>query len=183
MFWKYVLISKILGLAFGLKLMERGEEAAQDNYKKISKHIKKDAEKIKRDEQRHERELLEMLDEERLKYVGSIVLGLNDALVELTGALAGLTLALQNSQLIATAGLVTGIAASMSMGASEYLSTRSEVISKEDTSKSSISLELKNQESKIPEKLLGVFDKDKDGKSPIKASVYTGLAYIITVFF
>jgi VIT1/CCC1 family predicted Fe2+/Mn2+ transporter len=33
-------------------------------------------------------------------YLGSIVLGLNDALVELTGVLAGLTLALQNSEII-----------------------------------------------------------------------------------
>lgn len=35
-----------------------------------------------------------MLDEERLHYAGSVVLGLNDTPVELTGALAGLTLAL-----------------------------------------------------------------------------------------
>ncbi len=60
------------------------------------------------------------------KYLGSIVLGLNDALVELTGALAGLTLALQNSKIIATAGLISGIAASMSMAASEYLSVKAE---------------------------------------------------------
>jgi len=53
-------------------------------------------------------------------------LGLNDALVELTGTLAGLTFAFQNSQLISLAGLITGIAASLSMGASEYLSTKSE---------------------------------------------------------
>jgi VIT1/CCC1 family predicted Fe2+/Mn2+ transporter len=51
--------------------------------------------------------------------------------VELTGALAGLTLALQNVKLIALSGLITGIAASMSMAASEYLSTRSEDTSKQ----------------------------------------------------
>lgn len=39
-----------------------------------------------------------MLNEESLRYAGSIVLGLNDALVELTGALAGLTLALENTR-------------------------------------------------------------------------------------
>ena len=156
MFWRYYLISKIFGLTFGLKLMERGEGVAQNNYKKISKHIKGDAEKIKRDEQRHEEEILAMLNEEKLRYVGSIVLGLNDALVELTGALAGLTFVLQNSQLIAMAGLITGIAASLSMSASEYLSTRSDV---------------------------GKDGLDKEGKSPIKSSVYTGIAYIITVMF
>ena len=56
-----------------------------------------------------------MLDEERLRYTGSMVLGLNDALVELTGALAGLTLALRDAKLIALTGSVTGIAAALSM--------------------------------------------------------------------
>jgi VIT1/CCC1 family predicted Fe2+/Mn2+ transporter len=62
--------------------------------------------------------------------MGSIVLGLNDALVELTGALAGLTLALQDTNLIALTGSITGIAAALSMGASEYLSTKTEETSK-----------------------------------------------------
>jgi VIT1/CCC1 family predicted Fe2+/Mn2+ transporter len=70
--------------------------------------------------------MLGMLDEERLRYIGSVVLGLNDALIELTGALAGLTLALQNKQLIALTGSITGIAAAQSMAASEYLSTKAE---------------------------------------------------------
>lgn len=69
------------------------------------------------------------------------------ALVELTGTLAGLTLALQNTRLIALTGLITGIAAALSMAASEYLSTRSE----------------------------------QTEKKPLKASIYTGLAYIFTV--
>jgi VIT1/CCC1 family predicted Fe2+/Mn2+ transporter len=54
------------------------------------------------------------------------VLGLNDALVELTGTLAGLTFALQNTRLTALSGLITGIAASFSMGASEYLSNKAD---------------------------------------------------------
>ena len=61
------------------------------------------------------------------RYLGSIVLGLNDALVELTGALAGLTLALQDSRIIAMTGLITGFAASLSMAGSEYLSTKAEL--------------------------------------------------------
>ncbi len=60
-----------------------------------------------------------------------MVLGLNDALAELTGALAGFMLALQNARIIAMAGLMTGVAASMSMAASEYLSTKSESNEKE----------------------------------------------------
>jgi VIT1/CCC1 family predicted Fe2+/Mn2+ transporter len=123
--WWYYLISRIFGITFGIKLMERGEEDAQVIYGKISEQVPS-AEQIVHDEDVHEQKLVNMIDEERLKYISSIVLGLNDALVELTGALAGFTLALQNTNLIGVTGLITGIAASLSMGASEYLSTKSE---------------------------------------------------------
>jgi len=121
----YVAIARVLGITFALKLLEHGEERAQVNYEKIIEHIP-EARRIYEEEEGHEDELIGLLKEERLSYMGSVVLGLNDALVELTGALAGLTLALQNTALIAVAGLITGIAASMSMAASEYLSQKSE---------------------------------------------------------
>ena len=112
--------------------MERGEENAQANYAQLRDQIPEIDNWIQ-DEEIHEQKLLAMLDEERLRYVGSVVLGLNDALVELTGALAGLTLALRDVKLIALSGLVTGIAASFSMAASEYLSTRTEDTQKHPT--------------------------------------------------
>jgi VIT1/CCC1 family predicted Fe2+/Mn2+ transporter len=123
--WKYYLISRVFGFTFGVKLMERGEEDAQESYE----------------------QLREVLDEERLRYTGSMVLGLNDALVELTGALAGLTFALQDTKLVALTGSITGIAAALSMGASEYLSTKTE----------------------------------ETAKNPLRASIYTGVAYLVTV--
>src|SRR5688572_14603173 len=89
--WFYYIISVIFGFTFGIKLMERGEETAQQNYQSVS-HAIPEAEKFQHEEDVHEERLIDMLDEERLRYAGSIVLGLNDALVELTGALAGLTL-------------------------------------------------------------------------------------------
>ncbi len=120
-FW----ISKILGLTFGIRLMELGEEKVQGIYSKLIKSIP-EAAQVLADEEKHEDELMEMLDEEGLRYAGSVVLGLNDALVELTGALAGLTFAFQNSRLTALAGLITGISASFSMAASDYLSTKAD---------------------------------------------------------
>lgn len=144
--WFYYFVSLIFGFTFGVKLMEQGEETAQGNYEAVANEIP-EAAKYQHEENVHEEQLIAMLDEERLQYAGSVVLGLNDALVELTGALAGLTLALQNVKLIALSGLITGIAASMSMAASEYLSTRSE----------------------------------KTAKHPVRAAIYTGIAYIMTV--
>lgn len=123
--FRYVLIARIFGFTFAVKLMEKGEAEAQVSYEDLA-HEAPEALGIRADEEAHERALLDMLDEERLSYVGSMVLGMNDALVEMTGTLAGLTLALQNTQLIALSGLITGIAATLSMASSEYLSSKTE---------------------------------------------------------
>ena len=146
--WKYYFLARVFGLTFGIKLMEKGEANAQKVYAAVYDELPQ-LKAIEAEEEGHENALINMLNEDRLKYVGSVVLGLNDALVELTGALAGFTLALAEPKLVATAGFITGIAASFSMAASEYLSTKSE----------------------------------ETEKSPIKACVYTGIAYIFTVTF
>ncbi len=144
----FVWIARLLGVTFAIKFMEKAEERAQVNYENFVGTIP-DADRVVRDEHQHEDELTRMIDEERLRYVGSVILGLNDALVELTGALAGFTLALRDSRLIAVIGLITGVAAALSMAASEYLSTKTE---------------------------------ESGSNSPLKAALYTGLAYILTVF-
>jgi len=122
---KFYWIARIFGLTFGLKLMERGEEKAQINYQEIGVEVPV-ALRVAQEENDHEHELLAMISEERLTYLGSIVLGLNDALVEILGTLAGLTLALQNNRLVALAGVIAGIAGALSMSSSEYLSNKSE---------------------------------------------------------
>ena len=103
--------------------MENSEKYAQEAYRQT--HLE-DLQKIARDEEIHESRLIELIDEEGLNYMSSVVLGLNDALVEFTGALAGYTFALQHAKLVALTGAITGIAAALSMAASEYLSTRTE---------------------------------------------------------
>jgi VIT1/CCC1 family predicted Fe2+/Mn2+ transporter len=143
----YQVLAWILGITFTLRLMESKEDLAQKSYRQATSNVPGLA-ALEKDEYRHEQALIGMLDEERLRYASSVVLGLNDALVELTGALAGFTLALQNTRLIALVGLVTGISASFSMAASEYLSTKTE---------------------------------EDSGKSPLKAAVYTGIAYVLAV--
>lgn len=123
-FW-YYWIARVFGLTFGVKLMEKGENKAQKSYGLLLSDIP-ETKKIIDDENRHEKELLSLIQEEKLEYIGSVVLGLNDALVELTGALAGLSFAMQNNRIIGFAGLITGIAASFSMAASNYLSKKAE---------------------------------------------------------
>jgi VIT1/CCC1 family predicted Fe2+/Mn2+ transporter len=140
-FWQ-IMLARFFGVTFTVKMMENGEKRMASEYRELG------LDEIAEEEEAHEAELIELLEEEGLKYLGSIILGLSDALVELTGALAGLTFAFQSLNLVALAGLVTGIAASFSMAASEYLATKEEA----------------------------------DGRSPIKAAGFTGIAYISTVF-
>jgi VIT1/CCC1 family predicted Fe2+/Mn2+ transporter len=142
----YVWVARIFGITFGLKLLENAEALAQDFYVKL-RDVSPAVSRLIDDEEAHEKELIDLVDEEGLMYVSSVVLGLNDALVELTGALVGFSLALQKTRLVAIVGLITGIAAALSMAASEYLST-------------------KQEETK---------------KDPLKASIYTGIAYCFTV--
>lgn len=146
--WLFVVLGKIFGLVFVINLMEGGEDDSAENYRKLMEELP-EARSIMEDETRHEAQLGAMIHEEKLSYISSMVLGLNDALVELTGALAGFTLALNDNRMVGMAGFITGVAATLSMAASEYLSKKA------DTSE----------------------------KHPLKAAVYTGVAYMITVAF
>lgn len=119
----FTLLAQVLGLTFALKLLEKGEEVSAADYARVAP-FHPGAEKMGEEEENHEDALLGMIDEERLSYVGSIVLGLNDALVELTGTLAGLTFAFQKGKLVAVSGIITGIAAALSMAASNYLASK-----------------------------------------------------------
>ncbi len=123
--FKYKMIARIFGFTFAVKLMENGEEIAQKEYAIIAEEVAESTH-IREQEEEHEKALLDMLDEERLQYVGSMVLGMNDALVELTGSLAGFTFAMQNTRLIALSGLIMGISATFSMASSEFLAAKSE---------------------------------------------------------
>ena len=143
-YW-YKFLTIIMGFTFVLKLIQSGETTASSKYADIIDEVP-EAKKASEDELRHEYELIEMLDEERLQNVGAMVLGLNDALVELTGTIAGLSFALMNTRIVALSGIITGISATLSMAASNYLAERAE-----------------------------------NNPNAMKSSVYTGVAYLITV--
>ena len=154
---RVVLNARVFGLTFALRLMEKGENAATQTYHGVLEEFPQLA-KIAEDEERHESELIGLLNDERLNNMGAIVLGLNDALVELTGALAGFTFALSDPVKIAKTGLITGLAAAMSMSASAFLSARADSHA--------------NGEASAEEAAGGAG----------KAALYTGVAYVITVF-
>ena len=71
--FKFYWIVRIFGLTFGIKLMENGEVKAQENYSKIIEVIP-EAQNIAKDEEEHETQLINLIHEEKLNYVGSICL-------------------------------------------------------------------------------------------------------------
>lgn len=119
----YQLVSYLLGYTFVIKILETHEYKGIQALQEIKEKFPEVGYIISQEEE-HEKELINMLNEERLNYIGAMVLGLNDALVELTGCIAGLTFVLMNTKLIALAGIITGIAATLSMAASNYLAEK-----------------------------------------------------------
>ncbi len=117
--------TKLFGTTFTCRRMHFHQQFSKSVYAEL-KEIDPRAETYYQRCLRHESELIDFIDEERLHYVGAIVLGLNDALVEITGALAGVTFSLCNTKIVALTGIVTGISATLSMAASNYLAVKAD---------------------------------------------------------
>ncbi|HSH31062.1 MAG TPA: VIT1/CCC1 transporter family protein [Candidatus Saccharimonadales bacterium] len=148
---KLLLLSrKLFGLTFTVKFLEMMEgdmvERAREYLFSNDHPERKQIEEIIYIEEPQEEKLIRQIKEERVEFTGSIVLGLNDGLIELSGALTGFLFAFRDHLTVALAGVILGISASLSMAASAYLQARQE-----------------------------------RGKSPAKAALYTGLAYLVVV--
>lgn len=121
--WWYIFLVKIFGTSFALKSLEKRESGAEEFYKELFE-IYPESKKIYKQEVEHEFELIDMLNDKKLLYAGAIVLGMNDALVELTGTLSGIALAFDKSLTVGLTGLIMGIAASLSMAGSAYFEAK-----------------------------------------------------------
>jgi VIT1/CCC1 family predicted Fe2+/Mn2+ transporter len=149
-----VAASIVLGPAFTIRWLERGEDKAIEAYRglladgRLDPEHKDSLSRMLREEEEHEQLLERGIEDERRVYLGAAVLGLNDALVELTGGLTGLVSSISDPKLIGFAALVVGVAASMSMAASNFLSVN-----------------------------IG----EATELRPVKAAGYTGVTYIVVV--
>jgi len=121
--WWYILLVKVFGTSFALKSLEKREEGAEEFYKELFE-IYPESKKIYKQEVEHEFELIDMLNDKKLLYAGAIVLGMNDALVELTGTLSGIAFAFDKTLVVGLTGLIMGIAASLSMAGSAYFEAK-----------------------------------------------------------
>lgn len=125
------ILRKVLGLTFLVKYLEKQEKELISRYTDFLTKVQDEKLKIKireaiAHETKHEEELIAQIKEERVEFISSIILGINDGLIELTGALVGFSFALQNHFFIALTGFITGIAASLSMASSAYMQAQYE---------------------------------------------------------
>jgi VIT1/CCC1 family predicted Fe2+/Mn2+ transporter len=134
--WGLSFLRIVLGVTFMTKFLETHENDAVEKYQGIAATIPESHRarfaQIIEDEKSHERTLIAQLKEKRVSYMGFIVLGLADAIVEITGVHAGF-LGVTGSTLIAgVAGIIVGFSAAISMGSASYLQA------KQDTEKSAV---------------------------------------------
>lgn len=121
--WWFIFLIKVFGTSFALKSLEKRESGSEEFYKELFE-IYPESRQIYKQEVEHEFELIEKLNDKKLLYAGAIVLGMNDALVELTGTLSGIALAFDKSLTVGLTGLIMGIAASLSMAGSAYFEAK-----------------------------------------------------------
>ncbi len=129
--WPFRLMRRILGLTFTARYLERQEGKGKARYMEFHHDttdaaLRKKIEAFMRDEEEHEGRLIAHIKEDRVAFLSNIVLGLNDGLIELTGALVGFSFAFTDHLAVALAGSITGISASLSMAASAYMQARHE---------------------------------------------------------
>ncbi len=121
----YRMVSRIFGITFTLKMMGNGEDQAEHNYEEVEDTVP-GIRKIIQEEVRHEEALMSQIEEGIITHMGSMVLAINNSIQEITGIVVGLTFAISNSLLVGKTALISGLAATLAMVASEYLSQKSE---------------------------------------------------------
>jgi vacuolar iron transporter family protein len=119
-----LLLRIILGLTFILKLMERHEGKLHERYRRIAESIppgdKARFQAMMASEEGQENVLIGEIQENRVKYMSFIVLGLADAVVEISGIHAGSLGIYGRTELAGLAGIIAGMAASIAMASAAY---------------------------------------------------------------
>ncbi|MCE4614254.1 MAG: VIT1/CCC1 family protein [Desulfurococcales archaeon] len=126
--WIVTLSRIILGLTFTLKMLERGEEKTIAEYRGYLSNLggeeRQKLEEIIKDEETHESSLMSQINEAVVRYMSFIVLGLADAIVEITGVHAGFLGVTSSTTVAGIAGLVVGFSAAISMASAAYLQAK-----------------------------------------------------------
>lgn len=119
-----IIFAAVFGATFAVKFLERHEESTIKQYKTVEQYIpqedKSRFQEMVRDEQGQEVDLAAQVQSSFVKYMSFVVLGLADAIVEVSGIHAGSLGIYKSTELTGLAGIIAGAAASMAMASAAY---------------------------------------------------------------
>lgn len=210
------IMRRVLGIAIFASLLEMGESTSVEAYSEfllsedLSEDERESLKKIIEEELDHETFFENQKNVLPVNNVRDFILGMNDGLVELLGAVTGLSAVYPSNPLfVGINGLVVGLAGALSMAIGSFISVRSqrqvnEGIAKKmgllfSVSKSRAKQELLNKlvDSGIPKDAgQDVIEKigenedavmnlliEKSDENEVRSAIFTGLAYIVGVAF
>ena len=123
LYW-ILFLRHVLGLTFASRYLDRHEASVVKEYQALAELIppgdKTAFEAMVADEREHENEFAQKIESSAIRYISFVVLGLADALVEITGIHAGSLGIYQQTRVAGLAGIVAGAAASLAMASAAY---------------------------------------------------------------
>ena len=216
----YTGIIKVLRVIFGrvliASLFELGESTAISSYiaflesESLTEEERTQLKKIIMDELEHEEIFSRSKQLFHVENLRDFILGMNDGLVEILGAVTGLSAVYTNKPfMVAISGLIVGVAGALSMGIGSFISVRSQREANEgikrrmellfrvseDRAKMDLSHKLvlsgmpKDIAEDVAEKIGGSRKAitslliEETHEEELRSALYTGLAYMIGVFF
>ncbi|WP_010477704.1 VIT1/CCC1 transporter family protein [Thermococcus zilligii] len=211
-------LRKLLGPGAVASLLELGERSAVQKYfrylTEYSDRLSSDeVEKLKEvilDELEHEQFFRENKKRFHAENIRDIILGMNDGLVEILGAVTGLSAVYTTApKLVGISGVIVGVAGSLSMGIGAFISVRSQrqvnealrermkVLFKISPERAKVEIKERLMESGVPEEVaentaeelakrgegaVGLLTQEGN-EDEVRSALYTGLAYLLGVIF
>lgn len=129
-----LLVRRLFGISFVVKYLERHERYGLARYEaalkdhSLTARERKLIHHIMKEDRAYESTLLRQAEAYRgeLVYSQSIILGLNDGLVEVLALIAGIAVVATSSFTVVALGLLAGVSGTLSMTGGAYLSAKSE---------------------------------------------------------
>ena len=210
------LLRMIFGRALISSLFELGERTAVSAYDSfikspdLTEEERSHLEGVIMDELEHEKVFSRSKQIFHVENFRDFILGMNDGLVEILGAVTGLSAVyVHNPLMVAVSGLIVGVAGALSMGIGSFISVRSqrqvnegakrrmellfgvsEERAKDELLDKLISSGMPNDIAKdVAEKIGGRREAttkllvEETQEEELRSALYTGFAYIIGVFF
>jgi VIT1/CCC1 family predicted Fe2+/Mn2+ transporter len=117
-------LRRVFGLTFASRYLDRHESSVVEEYRALAGMIPESDraafDRMVADEREHEQEFARKIESSTIRYISFIVLGLADALVEITGIHAGSLGIYNKTEYAGLAGVVAGAAASLAMASAAF---------------------------------------------------------------